>query len=160
MGESFGPWVPNEWIDAQIRLVEKYPQYIFQFLTKNPKRYGGFSFPKNCWLGTTWDGLPLTKQNIDLLCDWVPKSNITFVSFEPLLAPYHGELPVDAIDWIIIGELTGKAITQEEIHQVSQWAKELIDQAEALNIPVFVKNALGAIYPQREFPQVSMEGEK
>ena len=152
MGDLFGDWVPDAWIEAHQWLVEKYPQYIFQFLTKNPKRYVEFSFPENCWLGTTWDGLPFTHSNIDILCDSVPNTNVTFVSFEPLLAPYPGELPVDAIDWIIIGELTGNP-THESHKYVKYWAEALIKQAQVLDIPVFVKNQLGATYPQREFPR-------
>jgi len=153
MGELFGDWVPDEWIERHIELVNKYPQYIFQFLTKNPKRYEGFSFPSNCWLGATWDSLPLTRGNIDHLCS-LENDCIKYVSFEPLLGPGPSDLPADALNWIIIGELTGKPMTQEEIHQVRIWAEEIIDQAEILSIPVFVKNALGAIFPQREFPKV------
>jgi protein gp37 len=153
MGDAFGDWVPSEWIVAQIKLAEKYPQYIFQFLTKNPRRYEGFSFPSNCWLGATWDSLQRTRGNIDALCT-LENDCIKYVSFEPLLGHGPNSLPVDSLDWIIIGELTGKQMSNIELEKVQCWAEEIINQARELSIPVFVKNALGAIFPQREFPKV------
>ena len=149
MGDLFGNWVPTDWIIPTIEVAWAYPKLIFQFLTKNPTRYDMYDSPSNAWLGTTWDGLTPTMLNVSDLrvsCN----SNLKFVSFEPLLAPFKGSL--EGIDWIIIGELTGKAMTQQEIHQVRVWAEAIIDQAKVLSIPVFVKNALGAIFPQREFP--------
>lgn len=149
MGELFGPWVPAEWIQANIDLAKRHPDHTFQFLTKNPSRYLEFDFPLNCWLGTTIDreekyaerSAPFWKMN---------GNHVHFVSFEPLLT----SMPLDsAFDWAIIGELTGKAMTQEEIHQVKLWAEDIIEQAKDMNIPVFVKNALGTIFPQREWPR-------
>ena len=152
MGDSFGDWVPDSWIVPQIELAQKYPQYIFQFLTKNPRRYEGFLFPLNCWLGTTWDSLQRTRGNIDALCT-LENDCIKYVSFEPLLGLGPNDLPVDSLDWIIIGEIT--ANPDHESHKyVRYWAEDIIKQAQVLDIPVFVKNDLGAIFPQREFPKV------
>ena len=82
------------------------------------------------------------------------KAKVKFVSFEPLLGRMNvDELGMSALDWIIVGELNHTPMTQEEIHQVRVWAEEIINKAKQLNIPVFVKNALGAIFPQREFPR-------
>lgn len=151
MSDLFGSWVPKEWVEQILSVVKSHPDLTFQFLTKNPRRYEEFAFPSNCWLGTTWDGLPLTQANIDWLSD-VETDCIKYVSFEPLLGPGPSDLPVDQIDWIIVGELTGAPMTQEKVHEVSGWAHDLIDLADEYSIPVFVKNALAAIYPQREFP--------
>lgn len=152
MGDSFGEWVPDEWIKAQIELAQKYPQYTFQFLTKNPRRYEEFSFPANCWLGTTWDALSLTRGNIDSL-SVIETDCVKYVSFEPLLGPGPSDLPADALDWIIIGELTGKAHSTEEKREILGWAQDILHQAQELEIPVFFKNWLGTMFPQREFPK-------
>jgi protein gp37 len=151
MTDQFGAWVPDEQIETILDIVKRCPAHTFQFLTKNPKRLNEWIFPSNCWLGTTWDGLPFTERNVDILRHEVHTNCIKFVSFEPLLAPFKGSL--DGIDWIIIGELTGAPMTQDQIHEVRGWADDLILQAKMNGIPVFVKNALGAIYPQREFPR-------
>ena len=149
MGDLFGYWVPDKWIRAHIDLAYRYPRYTFQFLTKNPSRYYLWPFPNNCWLGTTWDGLPFTRNNVELLKKNAKPENIRFVSFEPLLAPFDGSL--EGIDWVIIGELTGRGMVNVEPQEV-RWAQDIIGQAEEFGIPVFVKNKLGTIFPQREFP--------
>ena len=104
-GELFGDWVPKEWIEKVLQVVKDNPQHTFQFLTKNPKRYSEFEFPKNCWLGTTID-YPNQER-----IDWLKKkSNYKFISFEPLLGDMSG-LDLSGIDLAIVGAMTGaKAI--------------------------------------------------
>ena len=152
MGDSFGDWVPDSWIEPQIELARKYPQYIFQFLTKNPSRYHHFVFPSNCWLGTTIDRPEVQHERWNALAS--AKAKVKFVSFEPLLGSMNVvELGFSALDWIIIGELT--ANPNHESHKyVRYWAEDIIKQAQVLDIPVFVKNDLGTTFPQREFPKV------
>lgn len=150
MGDLFGEWVPYEWIVKVLDACKEAPQHTYLFLTKNPERMVSFDnlMPPKAWLGTSIESQDKYDERSESMWDLDGMTN--FASFEPLLSPIKLDM---TFDWIIIGERTGKAMTQEEIHQVSQWAKELIDQAKILNIPVFVKNALGAIYPQREFPR-------
>ena len=153
MGDLFGEWVPDTWILKVLRACMDAPQHTYQFLTKNPSRYLMMDefFPDNAWIGVT-----IENQGAEMVrshpMSQLRKGLIRFASIEPILGP----IELDNIwDWIIIGELTGKAMTQEEIHQVRVWAEDIIDQAKQLSIPVFVKNALGAIFPQREFPEVN-----
>ena len=152
MADLFGDWVDEEWIEAVVDVATKAPQHTYQFLTKNPQRYEGWMFPKNCWLGTTVES-ELEAGRIQQLNHAVHvDDNVAFVSFEPLLGPIKGT--IEGIDWAIIGELTGVPMTQDQIHEVRTWADDIILQAKFSGIPVFVKNALGAIFPQREFPRV------
>ena len=151
MAELFGSWVPDEWIEKILETVKLCPTHTFQFLTKNPQRLNEWIFPSNCWLGTTWDGLPFTKENVKILREKVDIDCIKYVSFEPLLAPFKGSL--EDIDWIIIGELTGTAMDSDELGKVGVWALELCVQAKELGIPVFVKNRLANIFTAREFPK-------
>lgn len=152
MGDLFGEWVPDDWIQAHIDLVMQFRQYTFQFLTKNPIKMNSWIFPKNCWLGTTWDGLPFTQKNVAILVDRVHTDCIKFASFEPLLAPYNHSL--SGLDWIIIGELTGKVHSIEEKREILGWAQDILHQAQDLKIPIFFKNWLGTMFPQREFPRI------
>ena len=55
MCDLFGDWVKGHQIRHIIYITTLYPQHRFLFLTKNPKRYREFEFPKNCWLGATID---------------------------------------------------------------------------------------------------------
>ena len=150
MGDLFGDWVPADWIIDVLESVWDYPEHTFQFLTKNPERYTDFVFPENCWLGTTveseQEAFRIQQLNHAVHVD----DNIAFVSFEPLCGKVMST--IEGLDWIIIGEQTGTAMSQEKIHTIRGWADDLILRAKMSGIPVFVKNALGVIFPQREFP--------
>lgn len=151
MGDLFGDWVPRAWTECVIGATQEYPDLEFQFLTKNPEGYIGYAFEDNAWLGTTWDGLSRNAKNIAVLVDEVdtPCKNIKYASFEPLLGPYDHSL--SGLDWIIIGERSDTPYDP----QVEIWAKDLIDQARELDIPVFVKNRLKEKFPIQEFPKVT-----
>ena len=57
MGDMFGWWVKDFWIEAVINHVKKFPKATFLFLTKNPARYFEFldelSHMDNVVLGAT-----------------------------------------------------------------------------------------------------------
>jgi protein gp37 len=55
MGDLFGEWVPQEWIDAVFKAIREAPEWNFLVLTKNPKRYLTIDFPRNVWVGATAD---------------------------------------------------------------------------------------------------------
>lgn len=150
MGDLFGSWIPDEWIKAVLEVVKAYPQYIYQFLTKNPTRYLDWinDFTPNCWLGTTIDHEDYYLERSKPF--WrLPENIIGYVSFEPMLS----SMPIDsAFKWIIIGERTGKWANKDELSKVARWASDIPKQAKELNIPIFFKNKLKEIYPYQEFP--------
>lgn len=155
-GDMFGDWVPKNWILSVLDVVKKFPQHTFQFLTKNPKRYREFKFPKNCWLGTTVDGTERTSSNIVSLMagrktgvkDGQVYNNIMFVSFEPLLHDFDGGFY--GVDWIIIGADSTLGAKRPPI----EWADNLIKEARKTGAAVFVKDNYS--YPQKikEFPKI------
>ena len=55
MGDLWGRWVPREWIEQVLAVVERSPDATFLMLTKNPLRYMEFArqFPQNIILGAT-----------------------------------------------------------------------------------------------------------
>ena len=96
MGDLFGYWVDDEWIQRVIEHVSKFPKTEFLFLTKNPRRYLSFDFPKNAWLGATIETdldniyksnnisrAPPPSERIKAMkeLDWDKK----FISIEPIL---------------------------------------------------------------------------
>lgn len=150
MGDLFCPGVPDDWISDVIWHSYLAPQHTFQFLTKNPARYADFQFRPNHWLGTTWDGLPFTEDNVEILRTHV-NGNPKFVSFEPLLAPFEGSL--EGIDWVIIGRRTGNPpMKPEEIGEVYRWATDIQIEARRRNIPIFYKGSMGKSTCIQEFP--------
>lgn len=56
MGDLFGNWVPAWYVDLVLEEVEKHPEWFAFFLTKNPGRLSGFTFPANSAVGMTITG--------------------------------------------------------------------------------------------------------
>jgi protein gp37 len=107
MGDLFGEWVPDSWIETVFMACENAPQHQYLFLTKNPKRYGqingwnhryDWSIAKDNW----WFGMTVTGNgDIEKLRHLPYGHTNTFVSFEPLsgwvdLDPY---LPKPTTRW-------------------------------------------------------------
>ena len=130
VADLFGEWVPVEWINGVLEIIKQCPQHTFQFLTKNPKRYGEFSFPKNCWLGASATNQQMFNNAKECLR---PLNNITFISCEPLLSEITGNL--SGIDWLIIGACTGKYAFQPP----KQWVYNLTNDGRKAGCAIFYK---------------------
>ncbi len=149
MGDLFGDWVPDEWIEAVLRVVDDNLHHTFMFLTKNPKRYREFEFPPNCWLGTTVNKQSEVVRITELVENKYATHNIKFISFEPL----YGEIrmlfpdPEHVVHWIIIGAQTNPYRPPEP-----EWVKLLIQQARSIGAAVFLKDNLRWHEKIQEFP--------
>ena len=108
MADLFGDWVPLTWIKEVFEACRKAPQHRYLFLTKAPERLyslcalGQLPMDENFWFGCSVPTLetPYYYNN----------SLNTFVSIEPLRAPFHylGAAPPEKLPkWIIIGAETG-----------------------------------------------------
>ena len=124
---------------------------VHRTITKNPERYLKFKFPENCWLGTTWDGLPFTKRSATDLIWGADMDRTRFISFEPLLSePTSGVLYANKyLHWIIIGADSRRGAKKPP----REWADMLIEAAREYNVPVWVKSNYG--YPEviQEWPE-------
>ena len=133
----WGEWVNPTLILTVLKTCEETPQHTYQFLTKNPSRYGQplFDLPKNGWYGTTVDGTERTKNNLeDLMISTNGYCHITrFVSFEPLLKRVEPDL--FGISWVIIGADSTKGAQKPPV----EWAAAIVKEARKHNIPVWIK---------------------
>jgi len=142
--ELFGDWVKPEWWDYIWGMVKARPEYTFIFLTKQPQNLPN-KFPDNCWVGVTaTDSLALSKAIY-----WLSKveAKVKYISVEPLLNGY----PLDGlstalfktggINWIIIGSQT-KPYKPPKI----EWVKEIVEAADKVGIPVFLKDNLKPLF--------------
>ena len=149
--DLFGEWIPSEWIYRIIKRTEENPQHIFIFLTKNPKRYNEFKFPKNCWLGTTVDGTPRTIGNLELLAR-IEHQNLKFISFEPLLAIiYLRSIPTaiySKFGWFIIGADSNPGA----IHPPLIWADMFRKLCIQLGKPLWIKDNFKFPIKVKEWP--------
>lgn len=90
MGDLFGDWVPDEWIQEIFNACEAAPQHTYMFLTKNPEKYGkingwnhryDWSIANPNW----WFGITVTCQDDLKRLRHLPYGQAnTFISIEPV----------------------------------------------------------------------------
>lgn len=142
------------WVEGVIKKIKLYPQHIFQFLTRHPEVYSYYIFPKNCWLGVTIiDNESL--KNIYLISHL---NNMRFISIEPILESINTQLFDDLnLNWIIIGAETGNR--KGKIIPEMGWICDIVYYCRVNKIPIYLKDSLKDIYPDRikEFPKEEMK---
>jgi len=66
----------QDWMIDVLNKIRRHPEHIFLFLTKLPRIYEQYDFPKNCWLGIT-----ITYgERGDIILKRTNNSNIKFIS--------------------------------------------------------------------------------
>lgn len=146
MGELFDPRVPDEWIEAVLAAASFHERHTFQFLTKQPRIAATFDFPPNAWVGVTIeDGSNECEERHRAMQS--VKAPIRFISYEPLTGK-PASFPGWA-DWVIIGAMTGTHALQPK----PEWVQALIGIADAVGIPVFLKDNLEWPEPRQEWPR-------
>jgi protein gp37 len=141
----------DRWLEKVLEKVKLYPRHIFQFLTKFPAIYQSWVFPDNCWLGVTvTNNKECCYSNFKLR-----NNNIKFASIEPILEEINIALiSYLNVDWLIIGAETGHR--KEKIIPKKEWIRVIIDECRRYDIPVYLKDSLKNIYPDKikMFPEV------
>lgn len=137
------------------RIEHKLELHTFQFLTKNPIIYDQFNFPDNCWLGWT-----ITSNSAFLkYCNsYGPEfglsgkndDNIFFASIEPIHGPISEKI-IDCFNWIIIGAETGNH--KGKIVPKFPWIDNIYQACGEYNIPIYMKDNLGQVFPDLVLPQ-------
>lgn len=144
MGDLFGDWVPDEWIERVFEATKAAPWHTYLFLTKNPERYirlgcrGKLPEDKNYWYGTT-----ITKPE-DVFF-WSIWGHNWFLSIEPLSAEFGNYEPKRLPGWVIVGAETGQR--KERIRPQKEWVQGILDTFENRGVPVFLKNNLTPYWP-------------
>jgi len=155
MGEMFGPWVKEDWLEEIFHIPFECSQHTFQVLTKYPqnimKTVFGCLLPRNLWMGITITGKESKEKQRRMLLDLESCHCITkFISFEPLLGEYK-LANFRGIDWIILGGQTGP----KKFYPPEEWIQKIEYKAWELRIPIFEKNNLRKCWlrlPREEFP--------
>ncbi len=140
MGDLFGDWVDQEWIDAVLESVRKYPQWNYLFLTKNPKRLVDIDWPDNAWVGTTVDCQTRVKPAEEAFEKI--KAKVKFLSCEPLSEEITFT-NLKLFDWVIIGARS-KTSGVPAMQPKSGWVKSLMCQAWNAGCKVYCKPNLKA----------------
>lgn len=154
MADLFGEWVPDEWIEKVFEACKAAAGHRYLFLTKNPGRYlelgkaGKLPKGDEFWYGTTTT-TPETQA-------FFSREHNTFVSVEPLLAPFTKPGPggiAELTDWAIIGAETGNH--KNKVVPKREWVQAIVDAYHAAGKPVFMKDSLIPVWGEElitEFP--------
>ncbi|MFZ4617907.1 MAG: DUF5131 family protein [Rectinemataceae bacterium] len=139
-------WEP-EWMRKVLARIEEAPRHAFLFLTKRPVVYGGWTFPKNAWMGVTATSGEAPRAPL------APREGVAprFLSIEPLLGPIDSIDPLFA--WAIIGAESGHR--KEKVIPRREWIQDIVGMCRSQGIAVFFKESITKLFPDftaREFP--------
>jgi len=147
MGELFGDWVPQKWIDDVLLVVRSAPQWNFLFLTKNPKRLVGIDWPENAWVGTTVDVQARVEPAQEAFRQL--NASVKFLSCEPLQEQLDFD-DMSMFDWLIIGGRS-KSAGMPAFQPEMEWVKALTMKAWNSGLKVYWKPNLTR--RPREYPE-------
>jgi protein gp37 len=107
MSDLFHEAVSDEFIRHVFEVMLAAPQHAFQVLTKRSDRFAELS-PSLPWAPNVWQGVSVeTARYISRIHDLMSiPAAVRFLSVEPLLGSIP-VLPLDRIDWVIVGGESG-----------------------------------------------------
>ena len=140
MSDLFHDDVPEEFIRRAFDIMREAHWHVFQVLTKRAARLAELArrlpWPSNVWQGVSVENARYTSRVAYLVK--VPAA-VRFLSVEPLLGPIP-ELPLDGIDWVIVGGESGPGHRPMR----PEWVRAIRDQCDAARVAFFFKQWGGA----------------
>jgi len=128
MSDLFHKDVPPDFILHVFRVMEECPQHEFQVLTKRPERALELAkvlpWSKNVWMGTSVESMMYTYR-IETLRR-IPAA-VHFLSCKPLLGSIP-RLPLQHIEWVIVGGESGPGARPMEKDWVEQIHRQCIEK--------------------------------
>jgi protein gp37 len=143
------PGVEEAWLIKITEKMRECSQHTFQILSKRPKGYARFEFPRNVWIGTSIATTSDCYRIRDLSNS--NGNNVKFVSIEPIHEKINFWFSKEQIDWIIIGAETGHR--KGKIKAELEWINSIIENARSEGIPLFIKDNAQWHEKVREFPR-------
>jgi protein gp37 len=135
MSDLFHNNVPISFIRKIFKIMKDCPQHVFQVLTKRAGRLEQLSssleWPHNVWMGVTVEADQYTDR---IKCLKNTDAKVKFLSLEPLLTPIK-KLPLNGIDWVIVGGESGPGARQMK----EEWVLEIRKQCKKYTVPFFFK---------------------
>lgn len=135
MSDLFHEEVPSEFIQRIFATMRACPQHTFQVLTKRSARLLHLSptleWTPNIWMGVSVEDSRVFARIRDL--QRVPAA-VRFLSLEPLIGQVD-ELPLEGIDWAIVGGESGPRSREIKI----EWVRSIFRQCRKANTAFFFK---------------------
>ncbi len=162
LADVFEDWDELQpWRQDLFRLIDQTTQLNWLMLTKRPQNIGRMWAPANrrsatdagnslplhhrphVWLGTSIGNQATADEFVPQLVQWRDLAAILFLSVEPLLGPIPS-LPLDHIQWVIVGGESGWGARPMEI----EWVLDIQRQCADASVPFFFKQ-WGGVNKQR-----------
>ena len=135
MSDLFHKDVPDKYIQQVFETMSKASMHTFQILTKRSERLKEIS-PKLNWTSNIWAGVTVEsdrqKVRINDLIETGAK--IKYLSIEPMLTEIKN-LPLQGIDWVIVGGESGSGARPIK----EEWVSQIRDECKEKNVPFFFK---------------------
>ena len=135
MSDLFHEKVPVGFIKKVFATMRACPQHTFQILTKRRKRLAELAphldWAPNVWMGVTVEDGRVIHRIPDLRR--VPAA-VRFLSCEPLIGPCEN-MPLDGIDWVIVGGESGPHARPMDI----TWVRSIFKQCRSAKAAFFFK---------------------
>lgn len=135
MSDLFQEDVPEIFIQSVFQTMVACPQHTFQILTKRSERVREMAarlpWPDNVWMGVSVEDARVLSRATDL--SKVPAA-VRFLSCEPLIGPLDF-LPLENIDWVIVGGESGPRARAME----TAWVKSIRRQCRRHGAAFFFK---------------------
>lgn len=137
MSDLFQDDVPDTYVAQVFDVMRRAAHHAaFQVLTKRSERLRQLAprlpWPDNVWIGVSVESAAYLTRIRDL--GTIRQAAVRFLSVEPLLAPIP-ELPLDGIDWVIVGGESGPGARPMD----PAWVRDIRDQCAAARVPFFFK---------------------
>ena len=144
MSDLFHEEVPVPFIRAVLETMNQASHHTFQVLTKRPGRVlevnGSLTWSPNIWLGTSIES---QRWQFRLEQLRATGARTKFLSLEPLLGPLP-DIPIQGIDWVIVGGESGPGARPME----ADWVREIRDSCLRKQVPFFFKQ-WGGVFKKR-----------
>lgn len=135
MSDIFHKDVPDEYILKLFDVMNRAHWHIFQVLTKRADRLASLSdkikWSQNIWMGVTVESAAQIER-VQYLQNSGAKTK--FLSIEPLLTDIPC-LPLEKIDWVIVGGESGPGARLMK----KEWVEKIRQQCEVKQVPFFFK---------------------
>ena len=135
MSDLFHEDIPDAYIARVFDTMRECPQHTFQVLTKRADRLAALG-SKLAWARNVWMGVSVEDKRVISRIDGlrsVPAA-VRFLSLEPLIGPLD-ELPLQGIDWAIVGGESGPRARPME----RAWVTSILRQCRAAGVAFFFK---------------------
>lgn len=135
MSDLFHEDIPLEFIRRVFKTMELTPQHTYQILTKRSERLAkvasSLNWSVNVWMGVSVEDARVVDRIHHLAST---PARIKFLSCEPLIGPLD-ELPLNGIDWVIVGGESGPKSRPMK----KEWVTSIFRQCRAKKVAFFFK---------------------